>query len=252
MKMSFRITSGGGGVNCGFKKRFMNFFTSRKPSTKAILEIFVELKIHQSAKVSHPRLVFFQKVPPSLSARKELTALCFLTRYRNYWPPFKPPARRRAYQRILALLQSRRLAHLTLKIYSMTWLGYQTARNGSKLHFALTPTSQSKHHLSSFKFHAIFTSMNFFGPMFFSAQSACMKIGLHQALRLSILLSGKSVVLHLLEAPKLRKHYWEDREEKKAQHLADLNPLLQGLRSISVLHTKEIFGPVLLLLSLRI
>ena len=45
---------------------------------------------------------------------------------------------------------------------------------------------------------------------------------------------GKSVVLHLLKGPELRKHFWEDREEKKAQHPVGFEPttsLLRGMHS---------------------
>ena len=50
----------------------------------------------------------------------------------------------------------------------------------------------------------------------------------------SIFKIGKSVKLHILEGLELRMHYWEDREEKKAQHPAGFEPttsLLQGVRS---------------------
>ena len=36
---------------------------------------------------------------------------------------------------------------------------------------------------------------------------------------------GKSVVLHLCEGPELRRHYWQDRKEKKkAKHPAEFEP----------------------------
>ena len=49
---------------------------------------------------------------------------------------------------------------------------------------------------------------------------------------------GKSVVFYLLEGPEWRLHYWEDREEEKAQHPAGFEPassLLQGMCSTAVL-----------------
>ena len=48
----------------------------------------------------------------------------------------------------------------------------------------------------------------------------------------------KSGVFHVLEGPLLRTHYWDNREEKKAQHWAGFELttcLLQGMRSTAVL-----------------
>ena len=45
-------------------------------------------------------------------------------------------------------------------------------------------------------------------------------------------------MLCLFEGPELRKHYREDREEKKAQHQVEFKPmtsLLKGVRSSNVL-----------------
>ena len=71
------------------------------------------------------------------------------------------------------------------------------------------------------------------------AQYLLIKLALPQAAQLSLVLIGKSVVLHLLEEPELMTHYWEDGEEKKAQDLAGFEPmtsLLLGVRSTAVLH----------------
>ena len=64
-----------------------------------------------------------------------------------------------------------------------------------------------------------------------------IKLTSPQAGWLSIFFEGKSVVLHLLEGPELRTRYWEDRKEKKVQHLVEFKPtttLLRGLRSTTV------------------
>ena len=56
-------------------------------------------------------------------------------------------------------------------------------------------------------------------------------------------------MLHLFEWPKLRTHYLEDREEKRAQHPAEFEPtnsLLQGMRSIAVLQPLTHFSNNLL------
>ena len=64
-----------------------------------------------------------------------------------------------------------------------------------------------------------------------------IKLALPQAAWLSIFFVGKSVVLPVLEGPKLRTHFWEGREEKKAQHLG-FEPTtfpLQGVCSTAVI-----------------
>ena len=71
----------------------------------------------------------------------------------------------------------------------------------------------------------------------FFTQSMLFNFALPKAAQLSIFFVGKLVVLHLLEGPELRTHYWEDREEKKAQHPAGFEPttsLLRGVLSTAV------------------
>ena len=56
------------------------------------------------------------------------------------------------------------------------------------------------------------------------AQSAHIKLASHQASTAKVISIGKSVVLHLLEGPELKKHYWDNREEEKASTGQHSNP----------------------------
>ena len=61
--------------------------------------------------------------------------------------------------------------------------------------------------------------------LIFFVQSKQIKLSSPQAAWLSIIFVGKAIVLHLLDGPELRTHYWENRKERKKPSTQwDLNP----------------------------